>query len=141
MSEPLIHVVPTAEEAAQQLLQRARDQQRRAAGLVRFTHWEEWLAELALSVAYVYPPFVRLTGLFMATELPPLHSAVLYAAFWTDAEVVELRQFFGDVGPDDWGKEVRDKLREAKERLEAAVAALGLEVRGGYYPQGREVPL
>lgn len=107
--------------------------------MVVFNAVEEFLKELETDQEVVERRIVRLTCLYQQSQMTPIirHLFVVatYKAAW---EIVEFKQFCGDLWNMEQDKKTIEKGIELQKQIEKECKRLGLEVRAGMYKEARD---
>mgnify|MGYP001592156555 CR=1 FL=1 len=101
--------------------------------MVRFNLVEEFLEELEKDKEIVERKIVRITSLFTQTKDFPIKHLSVVASYKVAGELVRLKVFCGQIWESEHDKEVIDKARQIRNRIEKTCQEFTLEVRAGIY--------
>jgi len=107
--------------------------------MVVFHAVEEFLKELETDKDLVERKIVRLTNLYQHSKMTPVIRHLFVAATYKAAgEVVQFKQYIGDLWNAEQDKKTIKKSIKLQERIEDACKRLGLEVRAEMYKEKEE---
>ncbi len=108
--------------------------------MVVFHAVEEFLKELEMDKDFVERKIVRRTNLYQQSQITPvIRHLFVVAAYKVAGEIVEFKQYIGDLWNADQDKKVIEKSITLQEQVEEACKQFGLEIRAGMYTEkGKE---
>lgn len=108
--------------------------------MVVFHAVEEFLKELETDQEVVERKIVRLTNLYQqSTMTPVIRHLFVVATYKAASEIVQFKQYVGDLWNEGQDKKVIEKSLALQEQVEGACKRYGLEVRAGMYTEkGKE---
>lgn len=107
--------------------------------MVIFNALEEFLKELETDKDLVERKIVRLTNLYQqSTMTPVIRHLFVVATYKAVREIVEFKQFCGDLWNMEQDKKTTEKGIGLQKQVEEVCKRLGLEVRAGMYQEGEE---
>lgn len=104
--------------------------------MVVFNAVEEFLRELETDKDVIERKIVRLANLYQQSKMTPvIRHLFVVATYKAAGEIVEFKQFCGDLWNMEQDKKVIERGIELQQKIEEACKRLGLEVRAGMYQE------
>ena len=104
--------------------------------MIVFNAVEEFLKELGTDQEVVERKIVRLTCLYQQSQMTPIiRHLFVVATYKTAREIVEFKQYVGDLWNMEQDKKTIEKSVELQKQIERECKRLGLIVRAGMYKE------